>query len=127
MRKVFDAEERDALLRGARGHWAGGAVRWHLTTGQDRKGLCALVWADMDWIRNYEDHMMHAEIAARRREAAERALRIGVPLAGLPVFPNFYGQTCNPESLADVFRRLIRRGRMRAHYSEGAAHAQVHR
>jgi integrase len=106
--KTYNPEESAALLRGARGHWAGGVARWIIHTGCTRAEACRLRWSDVAWVE--KSHPLYAELRERRRLAAEIAMANGVPLDGMRVFTNFYGLRMNPTTLADRLREMLLRG-----------------
>jgi integrase len=107
--KTYHPDERAALLRGAIGHWAGGAARWMLHTGCSRAEVCRLRWCDIAGLAR--SHPLYAELWTRRRRASEIATRTGAPLALMLVFPNYYGQEMNPTTLSDRLREMLNRGR----------------
>jgi hypothetical protein len=106
-RRTLSDAEKTLLLAAAHGHWAGGAIRWLLTTGDDRETVCALLWADLDRIG--DAHPMAAEMRVRREQAVVVAAGLGCDIATMPVFPNFQGRVMNPKTFADLVRDLIRK------------------
>jgi integrase len=106
-RRTLSDAEKTLLLAAAHGHWAGGAIRWMLTTGDDRETVCALRWGDLDGIG--DAHPMAAEMRVRREQAVAVAARLGRDIATMPVFPNFQGRVMNPKTFADLVRDLIRK------------------
>jgi len=107
--KIYNQEEREALRRGAVGHWAGGAARWLLATGCTRAQVCRLRWCDVENMDR--EHPLYPEMRVRRQRAAELARGLGLPLGPTRVFLNYYGQQMNPTTLNDRLREMIRRGR----------------
>jgi hypothetical protein len=110
-RRTLSDAEKTLLLAAAHGHWAGGAIRWMLTTGDNRETVCALLWSDLDGIR--DGHPMAAEMRVRRQQAVAVAAGLGRDIVTMPVFPNFLGRVMNPKTFADLVRDLIRRQRER--------------
>lgn len=116
--KVYNLDEREALLRGAVGHWAGGAARYLLHAGCSRAEVCKLRWRDLDGLAR--SHPLYAELFTRRRRAVEVAKQTGADPDNTFVFPNYYGQRMNPTTLNDRLREMLRRGEeMRAGGNQG--------
>jgi len=128
--KAYTDEERDILLRAARGHWAGGAVRWMLTTGCSRAEVCALTWAGIAGIDRH--HPLHDEIKARRGRAVAEARATGRVLDRQPVFPGFYGQRLKSDAFRNTLRLLLHNQRRKEESArhrreaEDRPHAKVH-
>ena len=112
-RKTLSDAEKTLLLAAAHGHWAGGAIRWMMTTGDDRDTVCALLWADLDGgIR--DAHPMAAEMRVRREQAMAVAAELGRDIVTMPVFPNFLGQRMHPKTFGDLVRDLIKKQRSKS-------------
>jgi len=110
--RVYDDHERALLRLAARGHWAGAAVRWLLTTGCTRADLCRLTWSTIEAID--PTHPMFQEMNEVRWRAARSARRLGRDIALMPVFPNAYGNRMNPGTFRDLLSSLLERGRRMA-------------
>jgi hypothetical protein len=106
--KVYNPDEREALLRGAAGHWAGGAARWMLHTDCSRAEVCRLRWRDIS--RLERDHPLYPELYVRRCRAQEISRATGVDLGAMHVFLNYYGLPMDPATFGDRLREMIRSG-----------------
>lgn len=104
--RTYSPEEWRLILRAARGHWCGAAVRWMFHTGMPRARICALLWRDIEPLD--EAGPMYQELCHLQYERSQLPRVLRRDPGSLPVFLNRRGGRLNPATFADLLRDLLK-------------------